>query len=147
MSYQGGGPAAISTYLATVLLPSMTTININSIQEYEDLPKSGFPAATITWTDKSGEYADNARNKVTWTFTIRIYIDRSVHNFGVAKAETIYKSVGSELVQKLEANPKLGNTVITSHPFNFRTGYIDQGSNNIRLIEVQLECMDINTWR
>ena len=147
MSLQGQGPTAISTYIATVLLPSMTTIRISNIYEQEDLPKLGFPATTITWTDKAGAIADNTRNRVEWTFTIRIYIDRTAKGFGTNRAEQILKLAGAELLQKLEANPKLGGTCVDSKPAGYRNAYINQGSNNIRLIEVQLVCIDFNTWR
>lgn len=145
MSLQGLGPTAISSYLAGTLLPSVTTIRVTNIYEQEDLPKMGFPAATITWTDKAGSIADNTRNRVEWTFAIRIYIDRST--FGASKSEQILKLVGAELLQKIEASPKLGNTCVDSIPGGYRNAYINQGSNNIRLIEVQLVCIDFNTWR
>src|SRR4051812_37369271 len=126
MSLQGQGPTAISTYIAGTLLPSMTTLRVSNIYEQEDLPKTGFPAATVTWTDKAGSIADNARNKVEWTFTIRIYIDRTANGFGTTKAEQILKLAGAELLQKLEASPKLGNTCVDSNPAGYRNAYINQ---------------------
>lgn len=147
MSFQGTGPDGISNYLKTTLLANLTTVNVASIYDYEDLPKAGFPAVTVNLTDKSAKVADNARNIHEFVFTIRVYIDRTAKNFGVSKAEDILRLAANEILQKLDSDPTLGGNCIIASPAPFKMGYVDQGSNNIRLIEIQLTCIDANNWR
>ena len=147
MSYQGTGPTGISNYLCNTLLPSVTTLNIANIYPYEDLPKAGFPAATVHWSAKEARVADNSRFEHTFVFTVRVYIDRTAHNFGVSKAESILRSVGDELTRKIDSDPTLGGNCVITKPSPWQLGYVDQGSNNLRLVEIQLSCIDVNNWR
>ena len=144
---QGTGITGVSDYLVNTLLPTVTSLRTANIFNHELTDLAGFPSATVTPGQVISKVLDNHRNQITQRFTIRVFIDRSKANFGSSKAETILRSLADEISQVLQSNPTLGGNCIDSKPFDAKFGYIDRESNNIRVIEVELDCFDAITWR
>jgi hypothetical protein len=144
---QGSGIAAISTYLVSSLLPSVTTIRLTNIYDNELTDLAGFPAATVTAGEVTGKVLDNSRNERIQRFTIRVFIDRNKQNFGPSKAETILRTLADEIILKIDADSTLNGNCLDVKPFDAKFGYIDRESNNIRVMELVLDCKDVITWR
>jgi hypothetical protein len=144
---QGNGVDAISNYLKTNLIPSLTTVRVANIYDYEITDLGGFPSVTITASELQGKAIDNTRHERVFRFMIRIFIDRNVQNFGNSKAETILRTVADEVVTKLDADYTLGNNCIYIKPITVKYGYINRESNNIRLVEITLDAVDANTYK
>jgi len=144
---QGNGITGCSNYLKNTLIPSVTSIRSANIYDQELTDLAGFPAVTITVQEQSGSFLDNTRNQRIYRFTIRVFIDRNQVNFGSSKAETILRTVADEMTLKLDADPTLGGNCIYSKPFVAKFGYVDREQTNIRIMELQLDCVDAVTWR
>lgn len=147
MALQGGGHVGISNYLKNTVIPSLTTVRATNIYDNELTDLAGFPAVTITSLEKRGRFLDNARDEVVIVFSVKIFIDRNVQNFGTSKAETILRSIADELITRMQSDNSLGGNCIWSKAFDAKYGYIDRENDNIRLVEVTLECHDANNWR
>lgn len=144
---QGNGIEATSNYLINTLLPSVTTIRLTNIYDHELTDLAGFPSATLTVSDLKGEILDNYRNKRSYTFTLRIFIDRNKLNFGTSKSEKILRTLSDEIIQKIDSDPTMGGNCIYAMPSPAKYGYVNRENNNIRLLEMQIEAIDANTWR
>lgn len=147
MSLQGTGPTGISNYLKNTLIASVPSLRASNIFDYEEADLAGFPAATISLQEKKGKTLDNNRNEHIFSFTIRVFIERTKQNFGASKAESILRSVVSDLITKIDADPTLGNNCIVCNVQTQKYGYVDRANQDIRLCEVTLDCIDANTWR
>jgi hypothetical protein len=88
---------------------------------------------------------DNTRNQIGVKVFIRIFIDRT--RFTAVKAETILRSIATELRMKLDNDVTLGGKCIYTQPFNAKYGYINREQQNIRIVEIELNCIEANTWR
>ena len=139
---QGTGFVGISNYFKNTLIPSITTIRITNIFDHELTDLGGYPACTITSQEILGRFLDNARNERTYRFVIRIFIERNPKNFGSQKAETILRALSDEIISKIDGDPTLGGNCIYTKPFTAKYGYVNRQSNNIRLVEVQMDCVD-----
>lgn len=137
--------ARISNYLKFSLIPNISSIRGANIYDHELTDLAGFPSVTITVQELAGRILDNARNERVYRFTIRVFIDRK--NFGSQKTESVLRTVADEFIDKLDADPTLGGNCIDSIPFPAKFGYIDRESNDIRLMEVQLDARNAITWR
>ena len=144
---QGQGITGCSNYLKNTLLPSVTSIRITNIFDNELTDLAGFPAATITVMEQDGKPIDNCRNERIYRFTIRVFIDRNAKNFGSAKAETVLRTVADEITLLVDGDPTLGGNCIYVKPFVAKFGYVDRESNNLRVMEITLECEDVVSWR
>lgn len=136
---------SISDYLKTVVIPSVTTVRITNIYDNEGTDLAGYPAATITMGEDISKVLDNTRNEVGIKFFIRIFIDRT--RFGSSKAETILRSVATEIRTKLDSDITLGGKCIYTKPFNARYGYINRQQQNIRIAEIELNVIEAYQWR
>ena len=139
------GIQGVSDYLLNSLLPSISTIRLTNIFDHELTDLAGFPSATVTLTEENGSVLDNARNQRIYKFQIRVFIDRNTKNFGSSKAEKILRTVADEITLKIDADITLNGNCLYCRPYNARFGYIDRQSNNIRLMEIDLECYDAIT--
>jgi hypothetical protein len=144
---QGQGITGCSDYLKNTLIPSIASIRTANIYDHELTDLAGFPAVTITTQEQPAKILDNNRNSHTYRFTIRVFIDRNAKNFGSSKAETILRTIADEMTLKLDADPTLGGNCIYAHPAPVKFGYVDRESNNLRLMELTLDCEDVITWR
>lgn len=144
---QGGGYIGISNYLKTALIPTVISIRSSNIFDHELTDLAGFPAATITATELIGKPLDNTRNERIQRFTIRIFIDRNKQNLGSNTAESVLRTLADEIILKVDAEPTLGGNCIDAKAFDAKFGYIDRESNNIRVMEITLDCRDAITWR
>jgi hypothetical protein len=135
----------ISNYIKSTLIPSVIDIRSSNIFDHELTDLAGFPAATITLQDITGKILDNARNERTYSFAIRIFIDRNKQNFGSSKAETILRTMANNFILQVDNDPSLGGNAIFAKAFNIKLGYVDRESNNLRLFEVTLEVIDATT--
>lgn len=144
---QGNGIESLSNYIKNTLLPSVTTIRLTNIYDNELTDLGGFPAATITLQDVKAEAIDTHRNKRSFIFIIRVFIDRNKLNFGSDKAEVILRKLGDEIMLKCDSDPTMGGNCIYTIPSPYKTGYVNRESNNLRVLELTLECEDANTWR
>ncbi len=147
MTQQGTGYTGISNYLKTTLIPSVATIRTANIYDHELTDLGGYPAVTITSQELMGKFLDNQRNMRVYRFTIRVFIDRNTKNFGTEKAETILRSVADELITKIDADPSLGGNCIYTTPFTAKFGYVERQNNDIRMMELMLDCVDAIIWR
>lgn len=146
-SRQGSGYTGISNYLLNTLLPTITGLRSSNIFDNELTDLAGYPACTISAQELQGKVLDNTRNERIQRFTIRFFIDRNTQNFGSATAESILRSMVDELVLKVDGDPTLGGNCIDTRPFGSPFGYINRQSNNIRVIQIQLDCRDAVRWR
>lgn len=144
---QGTGIVGCSNYLKNTLIPSVSTIRVSNIFDYEPTDLAGYPACTITSQEVLGKAIDNARNERIYRFTIRIFIDRNVQNFGVNTAESLLRTIADEVISKIDTDLSLGGNCIYTTVFPAKFGYIDRQSNNIRLMEIQLDCHDAITYK
>lgn len=144
---QGLGLLGLSYYLTSELLPTLQTLRIENIFDYEKSDIEGYPAATVTGAEIPGKVLDNTRNMRIIRFVIRIFIDRNKQNLGGSQAEFVARSVSDELMLRIDGDPTLGGNCINAIPFGARLGYIERLSNNIRVIEVTLDCQIAITWR
>lgn len=144
---QGGMFEAISAYLTTTLLPTVTSLQSANIFDNENTNLSGYPAATVTAQELQGRVLDNTRNMRIFRFSIRVFVDRNASNFGVNQSEKIIRQTADEITLKLDADPTLGGTCINAIPFQARFGYVDRQSNNLRVMEIQLDAQCAITWR
>jgi len=147
MSLQGTGATALSNYIKGTLIPNVVDIRSSNIFDNEVTDLQGFPAATITLEELPGKVLDNSRNQHIFRFVIRIFIDRNVQNFGTSKAESILRSTTNDLITQIDADPTLNGNCIIASVFSVKFGYLQRESNNIRVAEVTLNCIDANTWR
>lgn len=139
---QGSGYQGISNYLRDVLIPSITSVRITNIFDRELTDLDGFPAATITIQDLDGKFLDNMRNQRTYRFMVRIFIERGKNGFGTDKAEQVLRLVADECINKIDADISLGGNCIFVYPHKAKFGYIQRELNNVRLMEIQLDCVD-----
>jgi hypothetical protein len=144
---QGGGYTNLSNYIKNTLIPSCTTIRAANIYDYEVADLAGFPAVTITAQDMTAQILDNTRNERIYNFTIRVFIERQKQNFGASKAETILRLIADDLIDKIDQDSTFGGNAIDVKPFNAKFGYVDRELQNIRVVEVSLQCRCANTWR
>ena len=144
---QGTGITGCSTYLKTILIPSLTTLRVTNIFDNELTDLAGYPSATITVNNLKGKMLDNARNERHYEFIIRIFIDRNKQNFGSSKAETILRTLADEFITKVDSDPTFGNNCVDSKPSDARFGYVNRQNQNIRMMEVTIDCVDVVTWR
>lgn len=147
MTQQGTGYVGISNYLKNTLIPSVTSIRGANIFDHELTDLAGFPSVTITAQEMVGSILDNVRNQRIYRFTIRVFIERNKQNLGSSQAETVLRTVADELVSKIDADPTLGGNCIDARPFNAKFGYVDREFQDIRLMEITLDCYDAITWR
>jgi hypothetical protein len=144
---QGSGFTGCSNYIKSTLIPSVTSMRITNIFDNELTDLAGFPAATITATEQPGKVLDNSRNEHIYRFMIRIFIDRNKQNFGSSKAETILRTLADEITLKIDSDPTLGGNCIVTKVFPAKFGYVNRESNNLRVMEITLDCQDAVTWR
>jgi hypothetical protein len=144
---QGTGVTGISDYLVKNLLPTITSLNADSIYDYEPLSLAGYPAATVTIQSITGKVGDNARNERHYIFTINVYMDRSAQNLGAEEAESIMRSISDQLISLVDDDPTLGGNCIIAKPLDATYLYANRESNNIRVMQVTLDCRDVSKWR
>lgn len=144
---QGAGFTGCSNYLLNTLIPSIVSLRTANIYDHELTDLAGFPAATITAGEQISKVLDNTRNEVTQRFIIRVFIDRNKQNLGSNTAETVLRTIADEINLKLMADPTLGGNCIDSKPADAKFGYVDRENNNIRVMEITLDCRDAITWR
>lgn len=144
---QGTLYSGISNYLKTQLIPSITSLRLTNIFDNELTDLGGFPAATITALELAGKVLDNTRNLRTVRFIIRVFVDRNKSNFGSANAESIMRAFADEAILRIDADPTLGGNCLNVVPFPARFGYISRENNNIRVMEITLDCQSVVTWR
>lgn len=144
---QGTGITGVSAYFKNTLIPSITTIRVANIFDYEPTDLGGYPSVTITSQEILGKFLDNSRNERTFRFSIRVFIDRNAQNFGSLNAETILRTVSDEMILKIDADPTLGGNCTYTKVAGIKYGYVNRQSNNIRMAEVVIDCIDIITYR
>lgn len=144
---QAGGISGCSSYLVGTLLPSVTTLRLQNIYDYEKTDLAGYPAATVTVTEQPAARLDNSRNKHTYRFVIRVFIDRNTQNFGSNTAESILRTLADEITLKVDGDNTLGGNCIFSEPAAAKFGYINAATDNIRVMEITLDCVDAVTFK
>lgn len=144
---QGGMWEGISAYLVQTLLPTVSSLQAANVFDNENTNITGYPAVTVTANEGPGRVLDNTRNMRIYRFVIRVFIDRNKQNFGVNQSEKLLRQTADEITFKLDGDPTLGGTCINAIPFQARFGYVDRQSNNIRVMEIQLDAQCAITWR
>ncbi len=135
----------LTSYIVNTLLPTVTTVRLANIFDNENTDLAGFPAATVTIGEDIAKVLDNTRNEIGIKLYIRVFIDRS--RFSAQKAETILRNVATEIRTKLDSDITLGGNCIYTKPFNAKYGYVNREQNNIRIVEIELDCFEAYTWR
>jgi predicted TIM-barrel enzyme len=132
-------------YLVNTLLPSMATLRIGNIYDREVTDLNGTPAATVTPGELEGEVLDNYRNRRMLPVQIRIFIARD--QISAQLVEQALREIADELVDKLDADITLGGNCIYTRPHSAEYGYVQRATDDVRVIQVLLECVYIHTWR
>jgi hypothetical protein len=135
----------IIAYIVDTVLPSMSTLKIGSIFDREITDLEGVPAATVTPGDLVGEVLDNYRNRRTLTVQIRIFIARD--QISAQLVEQALREIADELVEILDADITLGGNCIYTRPHSAEYGYVQRATDDVRVIQVKLDCVYIHTWR
>lgn len=118
---------------------------IHMVYDYEpDAPESGkYPFATITPRAFAGEFGDTIRNIRTYTFSIKVYQERTETGVGNEKAERLAREMVDEILTAFDADTTLSGMVKYVKPVSGDLSYIDREIGDTRIVDITLECMNV----
>lgn len=118
---------------------------IVAVYAYEpDKPTNGgYPFATVTPQAFSGEFGDTIRNLRTYTYVVRVYQERTETAFGNEKAERLAREMVDEILTAFDADTTLSGRVKWVKPARGSLDYADREIGDTRIIEIELECMNV----
>ena len=103
----------------------------------------GYPFATVTQRSFDGQFGDTIRNIRTFTFSIRVYQERTQAAVGNEKAERLVREIIDETLTAFDADTTLSGTVKWVKPLRGDLSYIDREIGDTRVCELIVEATTI----
>ena len=120
---------------------------IQDVADYDKQPAKGFPLVTITMAANENKFGSSAQNMRTFLFTITAYeqmqynVDNpnaSSYNAAVERAEHILADVVSDILNVLDDNITLNNTVEYMEAVPSSWGYMETEAGWFRTAQVDV---------
>ena len=124
--------------IKTKLNNLITTGTLKKVYDYERSDNEGFPCVHLTGgLDFVSEILDNARDKRTYDFNLRIIQERLPQEKGGSEADRILRAVVADILTAFDADNDLGvSGVLRTTPSVGVSGYLKE--NTERVIDIKL---------
>ena len=113
---------------------------VGKVYGYDRSTFEKYPAVVVVPTDNEADYADNAMDKITMIFKIRIYYPINKESEHGA-AETALEEVVDELLTEFRERKVLGSASDAVTPAPSIWEYEDRGEVVYRVAEITLRCI------
>jgi len=116
---------------------------LHDVYAYEpDKPTDGkYPFASVSLSNFEGKFGDTIRNERTYTFTIRVYQERT--KVGNLMAERLLREICDEILTNFDNNTTLDGMVKWVKPVSGTFVYVDREIGDTRVAEIDLECFNV----
>lgn len=120
--------------------------HLRHVYKYTKADSAGFPYATVTWGGATGEFADysaiSKRNLRTWTFNVRVVVDRDEASFGPEKAARIMRESLDEIFTAFDFDLTLSGEVKAVQVVSGDRDFEFIG-NTVDVANLTVECLDL----
>lgn len=99
---------------------------------------SGYPAATVSPSDNPGDYSDQAMDKNTITFLVRVF--QEIPQSGQEDAELVLEDAVEEVITIFQNRDVLSPACDWVEPVASTWGYLDRETGPIRVVELRIKC-------
>ena len=117
---------------------------LNGVYDYEiPEPTSGkYPFATVTPKAIDGLPGDLNRNIRTYSFSVRVYQERTAIGAGNSKAERLIREMTDEITTAFDADITLSGRVLYVKPIKGDFSYVDREIGDTRIAEFTIETVN-----
>lgn len=105
-----------------------------------DVPTNGgYPFATVTHKAFAGSFGDTMRNIRTYTFSLKVYQERTATGFGNSKAERLHREMVDEILTAFDMDTTFSGMVKFIRPVSGDLDYVDREMGDTRIAEFTIE--------
>lgn len=117
------------------------------VYEYPTSKPDGYPSASVVYEGEVAEVLDSQRDKVTYTYFIRIMQEQFEETgFTHTKAEKVARDRTYEICGAFRSNADLSvSGVLRTTPIKVDKGYIDNNTRIVLDITLEVETVEIIT--